>query len=118
MKKIILAGLLFFVTLHLTAQTTDEPAGSTDSSKVAVDRSDLYGFIPQRPIKVGGGPAKQRDYLESLRDAKGKKITYERRGSCCPYESSSPKALFGSGMLDIYEISYRDADNKKKKVSI
>jgi hypothetical protein len=118
MKKMILAGVLFFITHQLLAQTTDQPSASTDSSKAVIDSTELYGFIPQRPIKVGGGPADQRNYLESLRDAQGKKVTYERLASCCPFPSSSPKALFGSGMLDIYIISYRDANNKKKNVSV
>ncbi len=119
MKKMILFSALFFSTFHLLAQNTGQTPVPADSAvKAPIDSAALYGFIPQRPIKVGGGPANQRQYLESLRDAQGKKVTYERLGSCCPYPSSSPGAMFGGGMLDIYEIRYKDAEDKKQKVSV
>lgn len=44
-----------------------------------------YGFTPENPIKVGGGilPKHSYRYLNSLTDKNGKKVTYERIGSCC-----------------------------------
>lgn len=68
------------------------------------------------PVKVGGGPAKQREYLDALRDAQGNTISYDRRGSCCGYESKN--GLLGLALVDKYEVTYRDADNKKQKIFI
>jgi hypothetical protein len=113
MKRITLFATLIFVACSIFGQSP-----SDTSSHKQIDSTQLYGFISQLPVKVGGGPLDQRKYLESLRDAQGKKVSYERKGSCCQYPSSSPDALFGTGMLDVYEITYRDIDNKKQKVSI
>lgn len=79
-----------------------------------------YGFTSEMPIKVGkgpdGGPANNRAYLNLLRDAMGKPITYERKGSCCAYESKN--GFLGMAMLDHYEITYFNEKNKKKKASV
>ncbi len=76
-----------------------------------------YGFTSEKPVKVGtgpdGGPANNRAYLDLLRDANGKPVKYERKGSCCPYETEN--GLFGSGMLDKYEITF--TNNKGKTVT-
>jgi len=119
MKKLTLICVLVLLTAYLHAQNQEQiPAPADTTIKTAVDSSALYGYIPEMPIMVGGCPADQRKYLESLRDAQGKKVSYERKGSCCPYPSTSPRAMFGGGMLDIYEISYKDESNKKAKVSV
>lgn len=78
---------------------------------------EKYGTTPEHPVRVGfgpeGGPANSRSYLELLRDANGKPVKYERKGSCCPYESAH--ALIGTkALLDIYEISYTVADGSAK----
>jgi len=82
--------------------------------------NDKYGFTSEKPIKVGlgadGGPANNRAYLNLLRDAMRKPITYERKGSCCAYESKN--GFMGMAMLDHYEITYLDEKGKKKKASI
>ena len=99
---------------------TAEKAKAAGTSQV--DSSQLYGFIKELPVKVGGGmssgPEDQQAYLNALRDAQGKKIAYERQGSCCNYKTSSPLALFGSGLLDMYQVKYRDENNKKRKTVI
>jgi hypothetical protein len=120
MKKIILFSVLIFAVCNASSQTTaDSTVKAIDTvSIVQIDSSELYGFIQKIPVKVGGGPVNQRKYLESLRDAQGKRISYERQGSCCPYPSTSPTAMFGGGILDIYEITYRDEKNKKKKINV
>lgn len=78
--------------------------------------NDKYGFTQENPIKVGtgpeGGPANNRAYLDLLRDAMGKPITYERQGSCCSYESKN--GFMGLAMLDRYEITYQNEKGKKK----
>jgi len=90
--------------------------------ETATDKN--YGFTEDMPIMVGsgpdgGGPGNQRAYLNLLRDQMGKKITYERRGSCCSYKSKSGGAFgLGLGMLDIYEITYRNKKNKVETAKI
>ncbi len=121
MKKMILFTVFIFVVCNVSAQNNADTTlvAANTASANQVDSAQLYGFITQLPVKVGGGrPEDQRKYLESLRDAQGKKVSYERKGSCCPYNTTSPYAMFGGGMLDIYEITYRDESNKKQKVKI
>jgi tetratricopeptide (TPR) repeat protein len=83
--------------------------------------NDQYGFTPEHPIKVGfgpnGGAENNRVYLSLLRDATGKPISYERLGSCCPYESKNA-FVGGIALLDHYEITYFNEKGKKKKASI
>jgi hypothetical protein len=114
MKKLLFLGFLCFLFSGLSAQTTQ----ADTTAKAPIDSADLYGYIKERPIKVGGGPAQQSAYLESLRDAQGKRISYTRKGSCCMFASQSPSAIMGAGMLDIYEITYRDTDDNQKKVNV
>ena len=81
--------------------------------------TDKYGFTEKDPIKVGigpnGGPANQRAFLELLRDKQGKSLKFNRLGSCCMYDSKN--AIFGKGMLDKYEITYRnDKDEELKAI--
>jgi tetratricopeptide (TPR) repeat protein len=79
--------------------------------------TDKYGFTQEDPIKVGvgpnGGPANQRAFLDLLRDMQGKPLKYNRLGSCCMYDS--PNGLLGKGMLDKYEITYRNESNEEVK---
>jgi len=80
-------------------------------SKVAENKS--YGFDSKNPVKVGGSPSTQREYLDMLIDAQGKHISYKRSGSCCAYKSTSTAAIFGMAMVDIYSITYRNEKNKE-----
>ncbi len=73
-------------------------------SKVAP--SPKYGYAQDSPILVGGtesGPKESRLYLNSLRGPQGQVVSYERIGSCCPFET--PNSSFG-GLLDMYLIQY------------
>ena len=63
-----------------------------------------YGYTPEDPIKVGGGPDGEHEYLEHLRGPEGQPLSYNRRGSCCGFEDAS--LPFGGGMLDMYEVTY------------
>lgn len=87
-------------------------------TKTADDKS--YGFTGENPIKVGmglmSGPANQRAYLNLLRDSQGKQITYERKGSCCDYNSAN--AMYGIAKVDLYEITYLNEKGKKKKTEL
>ncbi|MFT3680198.1 MAG: tetratricopeptide repeat protein [Ferruginibacter sp.] len=76
-----------------------------------------YGFTQEDPIKVGtgpnGGPANQRAFLDLLRDPNGKPLKYTRLGSCCMYDS--PNGLMGKGVLDKYEITYKNEKGETEK---
>ncbi len=79
-----------------------------DSAKIDSREGD-YGYAEANPIKVGGfaegrGPSNERKYLNRLRGPDGQRIEYERRGSCCPFETA--EAPLGTGLLDMYKITY------------
>lgn len=42
-------------------------------------------------------------YLDRLRGPSGERLTYEREGSCCAFET--PNSPLGGGALDIYVVS-------------
>jgi hypothetical protein len=111
MKPILLVLLTLTACVKLSAQTPGPKDTAIDL--VRIDTADLYGFSGKYPIKTGGGPSGQHKYLDALRDAQGKPITYERKGSCCEYPSKN--GLMGYAMVDRYEVTYYDAANKKQK---
>ena len=86
------------------------PNGRSDSSQpfiraameVATDRT--YGYSKENPVRVGprSPSALHIRYLNSLRGPGGEPIEYERRGSCCEFETKNSE--FGGGLLDIYRI--------------
>jgi hypothetical protein len=85
------------------------PYGRSDSSEAYL-RAELpiannpeYGFIEQNPIQVGPrtGDLQHIRYLNSLRGPNGEPIEYERKGSCCPFDTEH--AALG-GLLDIYRV--------------
>jgi hypothetical protein len=63
-----------------------------------------YGYMPEDPIKVGGGPRSEHEYLQYLRGPEGQRLRYQRLGSCCGFED--PSLPFGGGLLDMYEVTY------------
>lgn len=67
-----------------------------------------YGLLPETAIKVGGGPAGEFAYMNSLRGPQGQTISFTRRGSCCPFEDET--LLMGGGLLDVYEVYYEGAE--------
>jgi hypothetical protein len=110
-------AIIFCFSLLLTCKAWAQTSTQEKSTKPSIDSSELYGLIPEMPIKVGGtyiiGVANQKRYLEALRDAQGKPVTYARKSSCCPYPSEN--GFEGHALLDKYEVKYRDANNKKHK---
>jgi tetratricopeptide (TPR) repeat protein len=94
--------------------------GFYEIESLAPNADRQYGFNKDNPVKVGtglqGGPANQEAYLELLRDSNGKKIQYERTGSCCHYETEN--GLMGMGALDMYEIKYSEPNGKLKRAVI
>ncbi len=122
--------LLYFIVL-LSSPVYSQASDPKDSSKTkeliyeikSLTRqaaSEKYGLTPEQPVKVGkgpkSGPANQRDYLDLLRDGQENKITYERLGSCCPYESEN--GFMGLAMVDRYEVKYKDKSGKNRKTVI
>lgn len=76
---------------------------------LAISDDDTYGYTEKNPVKVGGatnmsGPLNERKFLNALLGPGGQTLTYNRRGSCCPFKS--PNGLMGSGLLDMYEVKY------------
>lgn len=63
-----------------------------------------YGYTPEDPIKVGGGPQGEREYLEYMRGPEGQRLRFHRLGSCCAFKD--PSLPFGGGLLDMYEVTY------------
>lgn len=118
-----------FLLSHLFAFSQDSnPKDSSKKTEQVYEiksltkkaESEQYGLTPEQPVKVGkgpkSGPANQRDYLDLLRDGQGNPISYERLGSCCPYESEN--GFMGLAMVDQYEVKYKDKSGKKKKTVI
>jgi hypothetical protein len=121
----VIAIALILITTSGTFALVQKESGKQDPKKHVINAlfktadSDKYGFTSHNPVKVGtgpnGGPANQRAYLDLLRDSHGNAIKYQRLQSCCSYET--PNGLMGYGMLDKYEITYRDEqDNTKKAI--
>ena len=99
MKKILMLSITF--SLLSACSTSQKTAEKTENKK-----SGKYGYSEDNPIKVGGvnnGPANERKYLNSLTGPNGEKISFNRKGSCCPFETKNSD--YG-GMLDRYAVSY------------
>lgn len=88
------------------------PAGSSASGEAVVltetAASADYGYTPEEPVRVGNGvpsdgPRRSRLYLSALRGPEGQSIEFERRGSCCPFETEHSSL---GGLLDVYEITF------------
>lgn len=79
--------------------------GCSTAKNNPAQAADDYGYSEKNPIKVGGGsdgPMMERQYLNRLTGTNGEKVTFNRRGSCCQFESKN--AVMGMGLLDIYEV--------------
>lgn len=72
-----------------------------------------YGYDQKNAVKVGGGVANERRYLNALLGPNGESITYTRLGSCCQVPSEN--GFMGYAVLDIYEIKY---DGLEKPINI
>ena len=103
--------VLFLASCSSSRQSQTNYLSSSNSSRfkiTEVSADDTYGYTEKNPVKVGGGmngPANERKYLNSLTGPNGEEIKYERKGSCCQFET--PNGFMGGGMLDRYEVTYR-----------
>ncbi len=81
-------------------------SGSADAASAAPASSPLYGFDAANAIRGAGldgtGPRSERDYLDRLRGPGAEPVRYERKGSCCHFDT--PSGIFGRGLLDMYEV--------------
>ncbi|HLL03620.1 MAG TPA: hypothetical protein VK539_23755 [Myxococcaceae bacterium] len=84
----------------------DEPGAeaSAPAAEAVAQEPSGYGYTPEDPIKVGGGPQGEREYLRFLRGPEGQPLSFHRRGSCCGF--NDPSLPMGGGMLDMYEVTY------------
>lgn len=80
---------------------TPPPATPPKASPRGLSR---YGYTQEEPIKVGGGPQGEREYLQFLRGPEGQEVQFERQGSCCGFDDDT--LPLGFGMLDMYEVTY------------
>jgi hypothetical protein len=71
-----------------------------------------YGYTPSNPIRVGPRTSAKSHilFLNALRGAQGEPMSYERKGSCCAFET--PHSPLGGGMLDIYTIKVQGSDQE------
>jgi hypothetical protein len=84
-----------------TAAAEQAPAARAETP---VQERSGYGYTPEDPIKVGGGPQGEREYLQYLRGPEGQRLQFRRRGSCCGFKD--PSLPMGGGLLDMYEVTY------------
>ncbi len=102
----VLWGLSSGCASSSATERKDEPsaeAGAPGAQAVGQEPSG-YGYTPEDPIKVGGGPQGEREYLRLLRGPEGQPLRFHRRGSCCGFQDAS--LPLGGGMLDMYEVTY------------
>jgi hypothetical protein len=97
--------------------TTTAPAGYYEQARQSAPAFEVreistdtsYRFSAQNLIKVGGqlseGARNELRYLNALRGPGGQIITYERRGSCCPFKPPTG-LLNNTGMLDNYAVTW------------
>ena len=117
------AGVFFLVFILNSCSSSKKnissPSSYSSSQAALLDHNTFkltvvsddasYGYTQQNPVKVGGvksseGPLNERRFLNALPGPAGQKLSYERQGSCCPFNSRN--GLMGSGLLDKYEITY------------
>jgi len=73
---------------------------------------ETYGYTEKNPImvgSVGGGPLNERRFLNALLGPNGEQISYQRLGSCCPFQTKNG-TFSDTGFLDKYAITYQGLD--------
>lgn len=74
-----------------------------------ISTDPTYGLSEKNPIEVGGvdkseGPLNERRFLNALAGPNSEKISYYRKGSCCPVKSKN--GFLGMAMLDNYRVTW------------
>ncbi len=104
----LLVGLLLF---SLSAHRAFAADVST-SALSETPESTAYGLTQANPIKVGGfkqvGSRKVYQYISQLTGPNGEAISFQRQGSCCPFETKNTpfSEVSTTGLLDIFWIKY------------
>jgi hypothetical protein len=106
LDRLALMGLLVLTACSSApkAHRRPPPSAHAEGWQPAWGQEGAYGFSPENPIHVGGGPTGQRAFLEALRGPEGQPLAWRRLGSCCEFET--PNGLMGLGLLDLYEVTY------------
>jgi hypothetical protein len=98
-------------TLKNVDEKTPIPVLSKNNSFVITEFSTdkKYGYDKDYPINVFYKSAtnetiNQQRFLEALSGPKGEKITYSKKGICCPFPTKNDPS--GSGLLDEYVIKW------------
>src|SRR5690349_8450372 len=94
-----LAAVALLVLAACSSTSKARPRGSQAHSegwRQAVEGPESYGFSPENPIHVGGGPDGQHTFLDTLRGPEGQPLAWRRLGSCCEFET--PNSLMGVGL--------------------
>ncbi|KFE68381.1 hypothetical protein [Hyalangium minutum] len=103
--RLAVMGLLVLAACSSAPKAHVRPAPRhTEGWQPAWGEEGAYGFTPENPIHVGGGPSGQHAFLEALRGANGEPLAWRRLGSCCEFET--PNSFMGMGLLDLYEVTY------------
>jgi len=76
-------------SMVITDQMIGRSRGTMALSRVATSGS--YGYSAMAPIKVGGGLGaggnRTYQFLNTLRGPNGEEISYDRVGTCCPFDT-------------------------------
>ena len=118
MRRKILPLTLILIGLGVAAVAA--AAGTLPPLKITEVSTDAsYGTEPNA-IKTGGGMGdgveREHIYLDQLRGPHGERVTYERQGSCCSFET--PNGILGGGLLDIYVVKIEGGATVKLYVNM
>lgn len=107
MKPVFLLSLIFILFSCSSSK-------NMNTKNKTINDDPRYGYSQVNPIKVGGamkgeGPAREREYLNSLTGMNGEPVSFFRLGSCCPFETDN--SGMGMGMLDRYSVTYEGKED-------
>ena len=125
MKKILpFISLLLLFTSCISTQSTlknvddNAPIPRLENNNTFVineySKDKRYGYEKEYPINLFYSNTKnetinQQRYLNALAGPKGKKITYTKLESCCPFPTK--RSEMGAGFLDVYELKWEGQQN-------
>lgn len=103
-SKLIMISLALFLLGNQAKGQEFYEDGSMKLFEVSTDSK--YGYEPNSNTSIKVGKiGNEQAYLSALRGPNGEKVKFNRIGSCCKFESKT--AIFGSGLLDQYEVKYK-----------
>lgn len=124
MKNLIYATIIlsiFFYSCSATKNATKSKLKDNYTFKLSeISKDKTYGLSPKNPVEVGGvdkmeGPLNEQRFLNALAGPNGEKISFYRKGSCCPIKSKNDPFGFGSVLLDNYRVTW---EGTKDTISI